>query len=132
MNLLKPDSGSFYMKRYFTIFTLLLITEVAIAIFHFHRFVRGFLGDVLVIPLLYSLLRGSTKLSVKKAAITVLFVAFTIEFLQYFTIAEILGIQSKILKTMLGTSFDPWDLLAYTLGFILILLFEKKHSLWKK
>ena len=117
-------------KRYLIIFMLLLITEVAIAWFHFHRFIRGFLGDVLVIPLLYCLLKTFFPFSVKRTAYAVYALAIGIELLQLCNIVQVLGIKSKLLKTILGTVFDPWDVLAYTFGLILILIIE--HTFRKK
>jgi len=101
------------------------VTEVAIALFHFHTFVRGFIGDLLVIPLLYTLLKAITRLSTIVSIATVLLIAFVIEILQYFKVTEILNIDSPVLRTLIGTSFDWWDLLAYCLGIIPILLIEK-------
>jgi len=113
------------MKRYTIIFLLLLVTEVAIALFHFHKFVRGFIGDVLVIPLLFTLLKAVTKLSTKAALAIVLLLAFGIEILQYFKITEILNIHNLAFRTLIGTSFDWWDLLAYCFGIVPVLLIEK-------
>ncbi len=116
------------MKRYFTIFCLILVTEIAIAYFHFHDLVRGFLGDVLVIPLCYTLLRSFTKLTIKKAIIFVLLFAFAVEFAQLFKIANLLNIQNRIAQIMVGSTFDPLDLLAYVIGVIPILFIEKYFS----
>ncbi|MBX2829544.1 MAG: DUF2809 domain-containing protein [Flavobacteriaceae bacterium] len=113
------------MKKYGSIFILLLVTEIAIAIFHFHRFIRGFVGDVLVIPLLYALLRTLTKTSMIRALLLTLLIAVLVEIAQGFSLWESLGIQSKILQTLLGSTFDPWDLIAYLLGAFVILIFEK-------
>ncbi|MEM7086126.1 MAG: DUF2809 domain-containing protein [Bacteroidota bacterium] len=116
------------MKRYFTIFILLLVTEVVIAVFHFHKFIRGFLGDVLVIPLLYTLIRSCTKLSGKQALVLVLGLAFTVEMLQLFSIADALHINNKMARVMIGNTFDGWDLLAYWFGIIPVLFIEKYRN----
>ncbi|MDC8004443.1 DUF2809 domain-containing protein [Aureisphaera galaxeae] len=113
------------MKRYLVIFTLLFVTEVAIALFHFHRFVRGFLGDVLVIPLLYTFIRAFSKFSMIRALLATLFIAIVVELLQAFSILEVLGIQSEFLQIILGSTFDPLDLLAYFVGAFVILIAEK-------
>jgi len=113
------------MKRYISFFVLLLVIEIAIATFNSHQFIRGFVGDVLVIPLLYSLLKMSTKLSGKKALGIVLAVAFLIEILQLFHLAESLDIKNKLLRIVIGTTFDGWDLVAYWFGIIPVLLIEK-------
>ncbi|GEQ87295.1 hypothetical protein ULMS_28030 [Patiriisocius marinistellae] len=55
----------------------------------------------------------------------VLIFAFTVEIAQYFSLAEMLNIQNRFIKIIIGSHFDPWDLLAYTLGILPILLIEK-------
>lgn len=112
------------MKKYTIIFLLLLVTEIAIAVFHFHRFVRGFIGDVLVIPLLFAFLKMVTNISSKNALYLVLVFAFVVEIAQYFSISELLGIHNRILTTVIGTQFDPLDLVAYLFGILPVLFIE--------
>lgn len=99
--------------------------EFTIAYFHFNPFIRGFLGDVLVMLLLYSFLKIFIKNNVFNIAISVLGFAFLVELLQFLKLSEILKIKSKIILTVLGSVFDVWDLVAYFIGFLLILLIEK-------
>ncbi len=113
--------------KYVIASTVLFLLEIAIAFFNFTPFIRGFLGDVLVILLLYSFLKIFIKNNCIKIATSVLAFAYFVELLQFFKLAEILNIQSKVLLIILGSVFDPMDLLAYFIGFQLILLFEKKH-----
>ena len=114
-----------FKKRYFIPFLLVLVSEIAIAIFHFHRFVRGFLGDVLAIPLLYFLLRTFSNLSKNKTLILALLIGGAVEILQGVDSVGLLDIQSPVIRTILGNTFDWNDLIAYALGGILILLLEK-------
>lgn len=116
---------SLKMSRYFWIFLLLLVTEIAIAIFHFHKFIRGFVGDILVIPLLYSFLKCILKINSKKLLYGVLSFAIFIEFLQLFPIMNHLKLQHSIVAVILGTHFDLLDLVAYILGIIPVLFIEK-------
>lgn len=113
------------MKNYLIAFIILLSVEFAIAYFHFNAFIRGFFGDVLVVLLLYSFLKIFIRNNIFKTAVSVLIFAFFVELLQFFKLAEILNIQSKILLTIIGSVFDVCDLAAYTLGFLIILLIEK-------
>ena len=113
------------MKRTLLIFSLLLVTEIAIAVFHFHKFIRGFLGDVLVIPLLFYFLRIFTKWRTLYLALTVLGIAVMIEILQLANTLKYLQINSTFLQIILGTTFDYKDLLAYFIGFLLVLRIEK-------
>lgn len=115
-------------KRYLTLFILILVTEVAIAVFHFHRFVRGFLGDVLVVPLMYTFLRALFTFSWKTALHLTFFFAVAVELIQWSQITTHLGVRNKIVDLVLGNTFDPWDLLAYTVGYLAILLIELKNQ----
>ncbi|PKA83604.1 uncharacterized protein DUF2809 [Ulvibacter sp. MAR_2010_11] len=114
-----------FRKKYAVITIILLLVEIAIALFHFHPIVRGFLGDVLVVILLYTFLRTFLLISPVKIALGALLFAFTIEFVQILNPVEFFEIHSKILQTVIGSSFDPWDLVAYSIGFVFILLLEK-------
>lgn len=118
------------MKHYLITFILLFAIETAIVVFPVPHFVRGFVGDVLVIPLLYVLLRSLSNLSGKRALLLVLVIALVIELLQLFPVAESLNIQNKLVLLILGDTFDGWDLVAYLFGVLPVLFIEKiiKHG----
>ena len=60
-------------------------------------------------------------------AIIVLFISFTIEFLQLTPFLEWLNLHDNTLaKTVLGSTFHISDLVAYTLGVITIIIVESK------
>lgn len=115
------------IKRYVTIAILLLVTEIAIAKFYFTEFIRHVVGDILVIPLLYCLLKLVTQISKMKGVILVVLFAFGVECLQWISITEKLGITQPTLRTIIGTTFDYRDLIAYTVGGLLIVLIDKKQ-----
>ncbi|HPM31465.1 MAG TPA: DUF2809 domain-containing protein [Chryseolinea sp.] len=111
---------------YFTLTILLFITEVLIALFATSNFVRSYLGDVLVVILLYCFIRSFFKVPVFALAIGVLVFAITIEFLQYVKIVNILGLQkSSLARTVIGTSFAWLDILAYIAGTAVVLVIER-------
>ena len=116
------------MKKYSTIFILILVTEIAIAVFHFHKWIRYYVGDLLIIPLLYCLVRMITKLSKMKAALLVLAIAIASEISQYYKLNEFLNINNKALLLFIGNSYDIIDILAYILGIFTIILIEKYRS----
>ena len=98
-----------------------------IAVFVHDRFIRPWVGDYLVVMLIYSALKSFLNIPVIAAAIFVLAFSFVVEFLQYLNIVEYFGLQnSPIIRTVLGTSFEWTDLIAYTLGVATILLMEKQ------
>ena len=112
---------------FYAISTLLLfITEVLIAIFVLDQFIRPYIGDFLVVILIYSFVKSFLNTPVVPTAIGVLLFAYTVELLQYFRIVEILGLQhSRAARIIIGSSFEWQDMLAYTLGVLAVVLLEK-------
>ncbi|WP_396193984.1 DUF2809 domain-containing protein [Flavobacterium sp.] len=115
-----------FHKNYFLLTLLLFAVEVGIALFIHDNFIRPYIGDVLVVILIYCFVKSFLKVSVNKAAIAVLLFAICIETLQYVTIVEKLGLENnKIAKTVIGTSFAWEDILAYIAGILIVIVFEK-------
>jgi len=115
-----------FNKNYFGFAILIFFIEVLIALYINDSFVRPYLGDVLVVILIYCFLKSFLKLPVLTAAIAVLVFSFTIEFLQFLNIVEKLGLEkSKIARTVIGTSFSWIDLLTYIIGITIVLIIEK-------
>jgi len=114
-----------FNKTYLFLAILILAIEIYIGLYVKDSFVRPYLGDFLVVILIYCFLKAFWKISYFKAAIYVLLFSFVIEFLQYFNIVEILGLQeNKLASIIIGTSFSLEDLLAYFLGVVSILIIE--------
>tara|TARA_R100000935_G_C2837405_1_gene168932 strand:+ start:3337 stop:3735 length:399 start_codon:yes stop_codon:yes gene_type:complete len=106
-------------KNYLWGFLILLIIEVFIARYVIDDFVRPYLGDFLVVILIYCFLMMISKIAVYKGLLIVLLFSFTIEFLQIIDIVNLLPYQSpEFIMIVLGSSFSLWDLVAYTLGII--------------
>lgn len=115
-----------FNKKYFLLFLILFLLEVSIALFVRDRFIRPYLGDFLVVMLLYCFLKSVFRISTAWAALLVLTISFLVEFLQYLQITKVLGLERKaVATTILGTQFDWHDMLAYTAGVGIILLIEK-------
>lgn len=115
-------------KKFFWLALTFFVTEVLIALFVHDAFIRPYVGDYLVVMLMYCAVRTVLKASPVKVAIGVLLFSYLIEVLQHFNIVSRLGLQNNtIAKTVIGYGFDWLDLLAYTLGVITILAFERKN-----
>ena len=115
-----------FNKNYFGFTILIFCIELMIALFVKDRFIRPYLGDVLVVILLYCFLKSFLKISVAVAALSVLLFAFSIEFLQFLDIVEKLHLEkSKVARTVIGTSFSWIDLLTYVLGIAIVIIAEK-------
>lgn len=117
-------------KTYLILTIILFITEVLIAMFVHDRFVRPYVGDVLVVMLVYCFVRAFINSPPIPTAIGVLLFAFTIEFLQYLNIVKVLGLeQYSLARTVIGTSYSNIDLVAYFIGTVLTIATE---AFWPK
>ena len=116
-----------FKRTYFVLFIILLLIEVCIAYFLKTGFIRHTFGDFLVVILLYCFLKSFINFKPITMAIIVLFISFTIEFLQLTPFLEWLNLHDNTLaKTVLGSTFHISDLVAYTLGVITIIIVESK------
>lgn len=110
---------------YFGIFVILFIIEVLIATFFKDGFIRYTFGDFLVVILLYCFIKSFINLKPLTTGIIVLITAFLIEFLQLFQLLKFLNLQDNYTaKLILGSTFQIGDLVAYTLGILIILIIE--------
>lgn len=105
---------------------LLFLVELYIGIYVRDAFVRPYVGDFLVVILIYALMRALFPFSIRNTAIGVLVFSFVVEILQYFKIVELLGLgSSSLARIIIGTTFVWEDLLAYTLGILTVLVCEQ-------
>ena len=126
-------------KSFFIYAVLLFLTEVLIALYAPAGFIRGFVGDVLVVILLVCMVRAVVSLVEKAAAkntgdgikrlfqtpwlaFAVLLFAFAIEFGQYWGLVDKLGLGgNRLARIVIGSHFDPLDLVAYFGGYLILL-----------
>lgn len=99
---------------------LLLGTEVLIGLFG-QGWVRIYLGDVLVVILLYTIVRTVIPNKMIKWFIiptVILIFAFAVEFLQLWGFCDRFGITNELLRIIIGTGFSTIDLICYLIGII--------------
>ncbi len=103
----------------------LFLTEVAIALFVNDRIVRPYIGDLLVVILIYTFCKIFIRGNYFVVAIAVLLFAFFVEGLQYIGLVEKLGLaDNKVARTIIGSEFNTIDLLMYFLGFVVVIATE--------
>ena len=112
------------MKRKRIIFgiasLLLLGIEILIGLVAY-GFVRNYIGDVLVVILIYTLFRTVSPEKPKASFLLpscILIFAFAVEFLQLWGFCDRLGIRNRLLRIIIGTGFSLEDLVSYTVGII--------------
>lgn len=77
-------------------------------------FLRGTMGDVLVVPFFYFLWAAIRPTAWYLRALGVYAFAATLEFLQLLNLVD--ANSPLVLRLTLGTTFDPWDFAAYAVG----------------
>tara|TARA_R110002051_G_scaffold13435_6_gene45041 strand:+ start:9506 stop:9904 length:399 start_codon:yes stop_codon:yes gene_type:complete len=121
-------------KTYFLGFILLFIIEVCIALYLHDTIIRPFVGDILVVLLVYCfvmtvLLLTTTRIKITIVALSVLVFAFCVEALQATELLQTLDLsENKLASVILGSTFDWLDLVAYIIGTLFIILLEKIRS----
>lgn len=114
-----------FNRNYFIAALVIFIIEVLIAKYLDDRIIRPYIGDVLVVILIYCFVRAFFKTPIFATAIGALVFAYLVEGLQYIRIVDNLGLQnSRLARTVLGTSAEWTDIAAYTLGIGIVLLTE--------
>ena len=110
------DSGKKYMARwgYLAASIIVFIIELIIALYVHDRIIRPYIGDMLVVVLVYCFVRVFVPRGLKRLPLYVFLFAVCVEVLQYFRLAELLGLQGNAAaRIILGSVFD-WKDIAVT------------------
>ena len=116
---------------YLVLFTVLMLTEIFIALFVKDNFIRPYVGDILVTVLICNFVRIFIPQGIKLLPVYVFIFATAVEIAQYFDIVKILGFENnKFLSTLIGRTFSPHDIFCYAIGcaiFFIADFFIHKH-----
>ncbi len=99
---------------------ILLIIEIIIGLYA-HGWIRNYLGDVLVVILLYTLCRTVNSNWPAKWYVlptVILIFAFGVEFLQLWGFCDRFGITNRLLRIIIGSGFSFEDLVSYAIGIV--------------
>lgn len=106
-------------------FAALIAVTALLALIAFYGapypFLRGFVGDVVAVGWVYLVYRAFIRARVWALAVAALLTGYAVEFGQY--LARLYGwqIEQPVLRVVLGSVPDWWDVLAYTVGFAVVL-----------
>ncbi len=118
-----------FNKKYFIIAVPIFFAEIIIALFIHDKIIRPYIGDFLVVILIYYFIKSFLNISVWPLAISVLLFSYAVETSQYFNMVAKLGLQhSKLARIIMGTSFEWIDIIAYTAGIALVVFIETVYS----
>lgn len=110
---------------------LIFLIELLIALFVRDRFIRPYVGDMLVVVLIYTFLRILFPEKPRLLPLYVFLFAALIESLQAMNIVGVLGLQNnRFFSILIGTTFDWKDIVCYGVGCVLLGVWEV--VVWKK
>lgn len=108
------------LTYFFTCIFTFTLCIIIVLFFGDFPIIRGFVGDMLIMLFLYTGIKIFVDIQPLKLCLSLLIFAFGVEFLQLLNIVKVLGLeQNKAARIIIGNTFDPKDLLAYTFGIVL-------------
>lgn len=108
---------------YVAVFVVLLGIEVCIALFMHDSFVRPYIGDVLVVVVVYCAARIAFPCRFWLMSAAVFLFAAAVELVQLTELSSLFP-EGGFIATVLGSTFDLKDLLCYAAGSALCLLWD--------
>lgn len=112
---------------YGTAFVLLTAIEVFIALYVHDHFIRPYIGDILVVIVVYCFVRIFIPRNLQLLPLYVFIFAVCVESLQYFNLVSVLNLSgNRFARIILGSVFDLKDIGCYAVGCLLLSLWEYK------
>lgn len=110
--------------KYLGVFVILLIIEIYIGVFVHDKIIRPFVGDALIVLVIYFFIRSFIK-KLRFLPVYVFLFACVIEIGQYFNLISILHMENfKFARIIIGATFDFKDIFSYLIGTIFIYVYE--------
>jgi hypothetical protein len=118
-----------YRTQYLLLAILLLLLEIIIGAYAHDRFIRPYAGDFLITIFLYCLAQSAVRQPVVPVLTAALLFSYLLEISQYVHLVAHLGLaHSRMARIVLGSAFSWADMLAYTLGALLVLAVEHRRQ----
>jgi hypothetical protein len=116
-----------FSPKYSLLTILIFLVEVLIAtVLKDNFFIRAYLGDVIVVILLYTCVKSFVIINETKLIIGIFAFSCLVEFSQFFHIADKLGFQpGSLMYIVIGNSFSWIDILCYAVGCLILYVFTK-------
>jgi len=106
-------------------FIIVFIIEAIIAVFIHDNFIRPYLGDVLVVVLIYCFIKTFVRNETKLLPLYIFIFAVLVEVGQYFNLVTLLGLSEyKLARIIIGSTFDMKDIACYLVGCVGLFLYE--------
>ncbi|MFN0293687.1 ribosomal maturation YjgA family protein [Pedobacter helvus] len=123
---MKPNKPHFRLHlASLLIAAAIFIIEILIALYITDNFIRPYVGDVLVVILIYYFVKAFVHIGVWPLAIATLLFSYVIETLQYFQFVKLIGLgENKLANIIIGNYFAWEDMIAYTIGITIVVFIE--------
>ncbi len=119
-------------KIYAVLFCVLLLIEIGIALFVKDRFIRPYVGDMLVTVLICCFCRVIIPKGVRALPLYVFIFAAIVEIGQCFDFVKLLGLDgNRFFSVLLGRTFSVYDLLCYAVGCLTFSAVDHLIQVWK-
>jgi hypothetical protein len=120
--------------KYLLLTIFIFLVEVLIAtVLKNQFFIRAYLGDVIVVMLLYTLVKSFFIIDSTKLILGIFAFSCLVEFAQYFKLADKLGFpEGSLMYIVVGNSFSWIDIVCYGVGCLILYLIVKVNSSQKK
>lgn len=122
------DYNKFHRKKrilYFLVTIILLIIEVMIALFVHDNFIRPYVGDILVVIVVYTFIRIWIPVGCSLFPLYVFLFAVLVEVLQFFHFTEVMGLSNnRFFVILIGGTFDWKDIICYGIGCVILVGYE--------
>ena len=104
---------------------ILLAIECLIALVVHDRIVRPYIGDLLVVILIYMTVRSFIPEGIKMLPLYVFIFAVIVEILQFFDVVSMLKVSDNAAaRTIIGTSFSWTDIIMYAIGCLMTYILQ--------
>ena len=125
LHVMRTEVGMRKRIGYGIVTMLLLVIEVLIALFVHDSFIRPYVGDVLVVIVIYFFIRIFIPQHCKLLPLWIFLFAAGVEVLQLFHIVDLLGLGGNpFLRILIGAVFDMKDIVCYAVGCLLLAAYE--------
>lgn len=118
--------------KYLILFIIFIIIEFLIAIYLKKGFIRENIGDILVVPCIYTFLKTLFLNKYRYLDLYVLIFAIIIEILQLFNITTLIANNNKVINIVLGGTFDFKDIICYIIVYLIIVIVKGKKYVFSR
>lgn len=118
----KKDYARLIYGICFLIFT---VVEILIALFVHDEWIRPYVGDVIIMFVIYTFIRMMVPHGFVSLPVIILLFGCLAEVLQYINIVDKLGLgEIEFFRTLLGTVGDVKDIICYAVGCLILIIYE--------